>query len=62
MDWHAQPAHFKYGSVLKRQKYDIEAKDQNGNSVTAQRTRVVTTSFDILFSPENVSLIMSKYQ
>jgi len=61
VDWDAQPSHFKYGSLLKREKFPMEATDHKGNAVTAMRTRVVQRSFDILFSEENLKYVMSKY-
>jgi len=53
--------HFKYGSVLKREQYEMSAKNNNGEDVVAQRTRVVTKAFDITFSDENVKYVMGKY-
>lgn len=58
IDWNTMPAHFKYGTVLKREQFSMESKEYNK---VATRVRVVSQSFDITFSAQNVDYVMRKY-
>jgi tRNA(His) guanylyltransferase len=61
VDWHEMNPHFKYGTLFKREQFEMEARGRDGEKVVAMRSRVVGKSFDITFSPENVKLVMDKY-
>jgi len=63
IDWHSQPAWYKWGTFIKKQLYTLESKNpKTGEPVTAIRTRTVRKSFDLeKFSQENIYLLLSKY-
>ena len=61
VDWNTMNPHYKYGSLLKRETFEMAAKGRDGEDVVAQRSRVITKSFDITFSKENVKYVMNKY-
>eukprot|EP00026_Physarum_polycephalum_P013869 Phypoly_transcript_14322.p1 GENE.Phypoly_transcript_14322~~Phypoly_transcript_14322.p1 ORF type:complete len:318 (+),score=54.72 Phypoly_transcript_14322:106-954(+) len=61
VDWHGMNPHFKYGTLLKRETYDMPAKDRNGEDIVAQRTRVTSRSYDITFSEADVKYVMNKF-
>jgi len=62
VSWDNMPGAYKYGTFLKKQRYEIEAVDDKGEKVTALRTKIVTQSFDMgQYTPENLNFICSKY-
>ena len=62
VNWEDMPAAYKYGTFIKREKYWIDAQDNNGNPVKAQRTRLVTYNQPLdKFTPENEKFLYSKY-
>jgi len=63
VDWHAQPAWYKWGTFIKKQLYSIETKNpKTEEPVTAIRTRIVRKSFALDdFSQDNIYFLFSKY-
>jgi len=61
ISWDDMPDAYKYGTLIKKQVYDMEAVDNKGEKVIAKRHRYITKSFDIVFNEENQKLITEKY-
>jgi len=61
VSWEGMPDAYKYGTFLKKERYEIEAVNDKGEKVIAFRRRVITRSFDIVYTEENLKFICSKY-
>jgi len=62
VSWDSMPDAYKYGTFVKKEKYEIEGTNPKGEAVKAQRSRVVAKSIDIgQFNEENLKFMVSKY-
>jgi len=62
INWEDMPDHFKFGTFLKKEKFTIDAVDaKTGENVAAERSRIVSKSFDIGYSDDNVKFVVCKY-
>jgi len=62
VSWEDMPDAYKYGTYIKKERFTIEATNNKGEKVQAQRSRVVALSIDIdKFSEKNLNFIVSKY-
>jgi len=62
INWEDLEPKRKYGTLMKREKYEMEALDpRTGNPITAMRTRCKKDSFEITSDDKNLNLIVEKY-
>jgi len=63
VDYQKMPSGFKYGSFVKKEKYELEAIDQKTNQeVTTVRTRIHVWSQELTgFDSDFVELLVTKY-
>jgi hypothetical protein len=59
--WQAQLAHYRWGTLLKKELVLVDAVDQRtGQPVQAQRRRVRGKSFHVLNTPELQATLLAK--
>lgn len=61
-DWELIEDRYKYGILVKKEKYGKPADELDAKSKSSTRTRVVSYSEHLTFSDEAVQKIMSKYK
>lgn len=62
IEWEEMPNFYKFGTFVKKHKYEKVEINEKEEKIKSKRTRAVTRSFDFnSFSPENENFIFCKY-
>jgi len=62
LSWDNMPDAYKFGTFIKKERFEIDGTNPKGESVKALRSKVVAKSIDMgKFNEENLKFIVSKY-
>jgi len=62
LSWDNMPDAYKFGTFIKKERFEIDGTNPKGESVKALRSKVVAKSIDMgKFNEENLKFILSKY-